>query len=151
MPTVRARRTLQADPAAVWALVGDPRRLADWWPRVVRVEGVSGRQFTTVLLSKRGREVRADQRLLAEEHRRRRSWALEIAGTPFESVFASSETDVRITPADGGGTLVELELRQRLKGSARMGGLLLRRASRRQLREALDGLQAALSPAAGDR
>lgn len=144
MPTARARRTVAADRATVWGLVGDARQLPRWWPLVVRVEDVAGDRFTTVMVSKRGREVRADQRVVAEERGRARTWALEVAGTPFASIFSASETEIRLTPADGGGTRVELLLRQRLRGGARFVGLLVRRASRRQLREALDGLEEAL-------
>jgi uncharacterized protein YndB with AHSA1/START domain len=138
--TVRVRRSVAAPPAAVWALAADPHQLPRWWPRTVRVEGVSGRGFTAVLTSKRGREVRADHRVVADDKPRRRAWALEVEGSPFASVFASSETEVRLTPS-GTGTDVELELRQRLRGTSKLGGPLLRRANRRQLREALDALE----------
>lgn len=143
MPTARARRIVDADPQAIWALVSDPRRLPEWWPLVARVEGVSGRLFTTVLVSPRGREVRADQRVVVEERGRRRVWALEVDGSPFERVFAASETEVRVAPADRGAE-VRLELRQRLRGAGRLGGLLVKRSSARQLRRALDGLERAL-------
>jgi len=142
MPTARVRRTVEAPPAAVWAVAGDPHRLARWWPRAARVEDVSGRGFTLVLTSSRGREVRADQRMLAVDRGRRCSWALEVEGSPFARVFASSVTEVRLAPAGEGATEVELELRQRLRGAARLGGLLVRRASRRELRHAMDALEA---------
>lgn len=145
MPTARARRIVDAEPAAVWAVVADPRRLADWWPLVARVEGIGGRLFTTVLVSQRGREVRADQRVVVEERGRRRVWALEVEGSPFARVFAASETEVRVAPADRGATEVRLELRQRLRGASRLGGLLVRRSSARQLRLALDGLERVLA------
>jgi uncharacterized protein YndB with AHSA1/START domain len=143
MPRVRARRVVASDPETVWRLVGDPNQLSRWWPRTVRVEGVTGRAFTIVMTSSRGREVRADQRVLADERLRRRAWALEVAGTPFESVFASSETEVSLAPAPG-GTEVSLELHQRLRGPSRLGGLLVRRSGRRQLRAALAAVAAEL-------
>jgi uncharacterized protein YndB with AHSA1/START domain len=143
VPTARARRTVAAAPEAVWRLVGDPNQLHRWWPRTVRVEGVTGLGFTVVMTSSRGREVRADQRVVADERPRRRAWALEVAGTPFESVFAASETEVRLEAVEG-GTEVRLELRQRLRGAARLGAALVRRGSRRQLRAALDALAAEL-------
>jgi uncharacterized protein YndB with AHSA1/START domain len=144
--TVRVRRTVAASPAAVWALAGDPHQLPRWWPRMVRVEGVTGRGFTAVLTSKRGREVRADQRVVADDKPCRRAWALEVEGTPFASVFASSETEARLRPSgDGAGTEIELELRQRLRGMSKLGAPLLRRTNRRQLREALDALERELA------
>jgi hypothetical protein len=39
-------------------------------------------------------------------------------------------------------TQVTITLRQRMRGLARLGGFLIRRAGRRQLDEALDGLEA---------
>jgi 2-furoyl-CoA dehydrogenase large subunit len=145
VPRVRVRRSVPAPPSTVWALVGDPHSLARWWPRAARVEDVSGGGFTLVLTSSRGREVRADQRMLAVERGRRCAWALQTEGSPFANVFESSETEVRLSPAGDGATEVELELRQRLKGAARLGGVLVRRAGRRELRSALDGLEHNLS------
>jgi hypothetical protein len=46
---------------------------------------------------------------------------------------------VALAPA-GAGTQVGLAVHQRPVGWARFGGLMLRRAARRQLDEALDGL-----------
>jgi len=46
---------------------------------------------------------------------------------------------VRLEPA-AAGTRVTLELRQRLRGSARLGAFLVRRAARRQLDDALTRL-----------
>jgi uncharacterized protein YndB with AHSA1/START domain len=145
VPTSRARRTVDAPVDAVWRLVGDPHQLGRWWPRTARVEDVSGSGFTLVLTSSRGREVRADQRMLVSDRPRRCAWALECEGTPFERVFASSETEVRLEPAGDGRTAVEVELRQKLSGAARMGGMLVRRAGGRELRSALDALEAALA------
>jgi len=144
VPTSRARRTLPAAPEAVWRLVGDAHQLPRWWPRVARVERVSGKGFTVVLTSARGREVRADHRVTANDRGRRRAWAQELAGTPFERTFAAVDTEVRVAAADGGGTRLEIELRQRLRGLSRLGGLLVRRANRRQLRAALDAVEAEL-------
>ena len=145
MPTSSVSRTIPAAPQAVWALVGDARQLPRWWPRTVRVEDVRGRGFTLVLESKRGREVRADQVVIVEDRMRRRVWALEVEGTPFAAVFAASETEVGLAPADGGATEVTLELRQRLKGTNRLGGFLVRRSGRKQLRAALDALERELA------
>lgn len=140
MPVSRRSRTLAAAPEQVWAVVRDPYHLPRWWPRVSRVEGVDDDRWTAVLLSKRGVGVRADYTLEDSVENERRAWILDVDGTAFERVFALQRTSVALEP-HGSGTKVTLELDQRLHGSARLGGLLVRRAGRRQLDEALDGLE----------
>src|SRR3954463_3425467 len=139
MPTARASRTLPATSAAVWKLASDPHHLPRWWPRVVRVERVSRRDFTEVLRTPRGRDVRADFRVTDEEQGRRRVWSQQLAGTPFEKYFASVVVELRLAP-QGDETVVSLEQRQRLRGISRFGGFLAKRAARKTLREALAGL-----------
>lgn len=148
MPTSRVKRTIDADLERVWGIVGDPRSLPRWWPLVTRVEGVMPGRFTQVLASPRGREVRADCRVTADDRAKRRAWSLDVEGSPFERLLTSSVTEVRMERADG-ATRVEIELRQRLRGLARFGGFLTRRAGRKQLRKALDGLEEALAPSTG--
>ena len=137
--TVTRRRRVAAPPEAVWDVVADPYSLARWWPRVERVEGASADGWTTVLRSERGRAVRADWRLEASEAPRRRAWAQEVDGTPFERVLAERRVEVRVGEGE-----VALELRQRGRGWARFGGFLLRRAAGRELDEALEGLERVL-------
>jgi uncharacterized protein YndB with AHSA1/START domain len=137
--TTRRSRTVAAPPQAVWATVGDPHHLPRWWPRVSRVEGVDERGFTEVLTTDRGRAVRADFRLKERRAPELCRWTQAVDNTPFERILAASETEVRLAPA-AGGTRVTLELRQRLRGTARLGGFLVRRAARRQLDDALDAL-----------
>jgi uncharacterized protein YndB with AHSA1/START domain len=148
VPTVRVHATVAATPLDTWRLVADPHQLPRWWPRAVRVEGVTGRAFTLVLSSARGRDVRADQRVVTSERNRRRVWAQQIDGTPFASTFVSSETEVRVEPTQAGAaTVLTLEVRQRLRGAAKLGGLLVARSTRRQLREALAAARAQLEEA----
>jgi hypothetical protein len=52
--------------------------------------------------------------------------------------------EVRVAPADD-GTLVTLELSQRGRRMARFGSFMLRRAARKELDGALDGLGRAAS------
>lgn len=139
MPTARRARTVAADPARVWATVADPHHLPRWWPRVQRVEGVTPDHFTEVLTTEKGRSVRADFRVLETRAPELRRWTQEVEGTPFERLLDRSETEVRVASADD-GALVELVMRQRLRGSARLGGFLVRRATARVLDEALDAL-----------
>jgi uncharacterized protein YndB with AHSA1/START domain len=139
---VTRSRTLAAAPEAVWRVVADPRSLVRWWPRVERVKGVSGEGWTTVLRSDRGRPVRADWRLDSEDPPHRRAWVQELESSPFAKVLAERRVEVRLE-----GSTVTLELRQRARGWARFGGMMLRRAARKELDGALDGLAATTSPA----
>lgn len=144
MPTVVRARDVAAPPDAVWQVVGDPYHLPRWWPRVARVEAVAGGRFTEVLQGARsGRSVRADFRV--EEKRRGEllRFSQEVAGSPFERVLKEAETLIAIAPA-GDGTRISLTLRQRLRGMSRLGAFLVRRATRKVLDEALDGLEAAV-------
>ncbi len=141
MPTARRSRTVAAPPERVWETVGDPHHLPRWWPRVSRVEAVTDSHFTEVLETETGRAMRADFRVVESRARARRAWEQEVDGTPFERVFAASMTSVALEPADG-GTRVTLVVRQKLRGPARFGGWVVRRATGRVLDQALDGLEA---------
>jgi uncharacterized protein YndB with AHSA1/START domain len=147
----------------IWELVCDPRHLPRWWPRVTRVEGVHGDAFTEVMLTRKGKVVRADFDIVRKDAGQRLlTWAQRIQGTPFASVISAAETDVQLTPVpvkakdstgtQSSATKVTLELRQtRARFSPRRGTLtglsplfgarILRRASERTLGEALDGLE----------
>ena len=145
MPTARRSRTVAAPPERVWGTVGDPYHLPRWWPRVQRVEGVTDEHFTEVLSTQDGRLLRADFRVVDSRAPERRVWEQEVQGTPFERVFAASSTEVKLLP-DGDGTRVTLVMRQQLRGSARMGGFMVRRATGRVLDEALQALEALHGP-----
>lgn len=136
---VHRSRTVAAPVDEVWRIVRDPYHLPRWWPRTERVEGVSDAGWTSVLTSDRGRAVRADYRVQASQGRERRRWAQELAGSPFERIFAELVTELVLTPA-GPQTHVGIEVTQRPRGWARFGGFMLRRATRRQLDAALAGL-----------
>jgi uncharacterized protein YndB with AHSA1/START domain len=140
---VRRSRTLPATPDAVWRVLADPRTLVRWWPRVERVKAVTGEGWTTVLRSDRGRAVRADWRLAGDVPGERRAWAQELEGTPFGKVLAERRVEAAVAP-DGDGTRVTLELHQRGRGWARFGRFMLRRAARKELDGALDGLAGAV-------
>jgi uncharacterized protein YndB with AHSA1/START domain len=128
----------------VWAVVGDPHHLPRWWPRTERVEAVDREAWTSVLRSERGKVVRADYRVEAHEPPRRRAWAQALEGTPFERLLREHRTEVTLAP-DGAGTAVTLTVSQRGRGTARLGSFMLRRATRRQLDEALARLDEALA------
>jgi uncharacterized protein YndB with AHSA1/START domain len=146
----RVSRTLAAPPTAVWRLVGDPHHQPRWWPRVTRMEGVEEARFTQVLATERSRGVRADFVVVERVADERVCWRQELVGTPFERLLDAAQTTVALAPAgepaaDGPqATDVSIELRQRLRGWSRLVPFLFRRAAKRQLGEALDGLERAL-------
>ena len=125
--------------------MGDPHLLPRWWPRVQRVEAVTDEHFTEVLGTDDGRSIRADFRVVASRAPERRAWEQELAGTPFERVFAAASTEVSLMP-DAGGTRVTVVVRQQVRGSARLGGFMVRRATGRVLDDALDALEALHGP-----
>jgi carbon monoxide dehydrogenase subunit G len=139
MTVAQRSRTLPASQQELWEIVSDPHHMPRWWPGVDRMEGVEDDHFTQVLKTKRGRPVRADFRVVLSEPPWTRSWAQEVAGTPFERVLTESVVEVRLEPAPG-GTEVTISQQQKLRGYSRTGGILLRRATDSKLDEALDGL-----------
>jgi uncharacterized protein YndB with AHSA1/START domain len=143
MPTTRRHRTLSAEVGDVWQVIADPHHLPRWWPRVGRVEGVDADRWTQVFMTKKGRPVRADYRLVASEPPQRREWRQEIEDSPFERVLHEAVTEVRLEPDGRAATRVTIELRQRMRGMSRLGGFMVRRATRRVLDEALEGLRVA--------
>jgi uncharacterized protein YndB with AHSA1/START domain len=140
MAASRRSRTIMAAPQRIWEVLEDANHFPRWWPGVKRMEGVGADGWTQVFMTKKGRAVRVDFRLLESEPPWRRSWEQELAGTPFERVLEQSITEVTLEPVDG-GTRVTFEQRQKLKGYSRTGGLMLRRANRKTLDEALAQLE----------
>jgi uncharacterized protein YndB with AHSA1/START domain len=143
MPTVHRARTIAAPPEQVWRVAGDPYHLSRWWPRVTRVEAVDERTFTQVFTTRKGRQMRADYTVTVSDAPLRRAWRQELDGTPFARFLRSAETEIALEPAvDGARTVVRLEVREAPQGFFnRLGGFMLRRAARRRLDEALDGLE----------
>jgi uncharacterized protein YndB with AHSA1/START domain len=142
MPTTVYTQTIAVTQQRVWEVLGDPHHMPRWWPGVTRMEGVEDDCWTQVFVTKRGRPVRADFHLLASEPPWRRCWEQEVVGTPFERVLDEAITEIVLEPVHG-GTQVTIALRQKLRGYSRTGGLLLRRATRGKLREAVEGLERA--------
>ncbi len=143
MPVTRRTRTLPADQQEIWALIADPHHMPRWWPGVARVEGVAEDRFTQVFKTKRGRPVRLDFQVIESEAPWSRAWSQEIIGTPFERVLNESIIAVDLKPTDA-GTEVTLSHQQKLRGYSRTGSLMMRRATRGKLDEALDGLERVL-------
>jgi len=137
----RRRREIAASAEQLWEVVADPHHLPRWWPGVERVEEASAEAWTEVFRSRRGRAVRADFTLVEAEPPTRLRWRQEVEATPFERFVAEAVTELRLEPArKGAGTRVELSMKQKLRGWARLGGCLFRGASRQRLDEALTNL-----------
>jgi uncharacterized protein YndB with AHSA1/START domain len=141
---VKRKRTIGAAPEAVWDLVSDPHYLPRWWPQVQRVEEVTGDAWTKVLRTPKGKTVRADYTRVESEAGRRLVWRQEVEESPFEAILRESEMTVSIEPDGDDGTRVELTSHQELAGRYRFGGFMLKRATRRQLDAALDGIEEAV-------
>lgn len=148
MATARATRIIAAPREEVWELVADPHHMPRWWPQVARMESVQEDRFTQVFMTKKGRPVRVDFNVRSSEEPHRRVWEQEVIGTPFERVLAESVIEIALEPHAGASaeaasaaTKVTLAQQQRLRGYSRTGGFLLRRATRKRLEEALDGLE----------
>jgi uncharacterized protein YndB with AHSA1/START domain len=141
---VTRERVLGAPPEAIWRVVSDPYALPRWWPAVVRVEDVTGDAWTNVLRTPRGRNVRADYTRTERRHLRRIAWRQELEESPFERILSSAVTEISLEAAEG-GTRVTITADERLRGVRnRLGGAIVRRAARRRLDEALDGLERAV-------
>jgi uncharacterized protein YndB with AHSA1/START domain len=140
MPTTRVTRTLAAPPDQIWKVLADPYSIPRWWPRVSRVEGADAHRWTHVLYTQKGRGIRADFFKTADEPMTRYAWEQHLDGTPFARFLASAEWEVRLAPA-ADGTEVTLEARHKLQGWSRFAPFLFKRAMRRQLGEAVDGLE----------
>jgi uncharacterized protein YndB with AHSA1/START domain len=144
MPSVVRSRMVAADRDTLWELVSDPYHLPRWWPQLERVEDASPEAWTNVLRSARGKTVRADYSRVESEPPRRVVWRQELDESPFEAILSDSTTEITLEPDGERRTRVELRSRQQLRGSYRFGGIMMRRAVRRQLDEALDGLERAV-------
>ena len=143
MPRISRARTVPAPRDEVWEVVVDPYHLPRWWPRVERVEEVSGSAWTKVMMSSRGRAVRSDFTRVETDAPNRMLWRQEVDESPFERLLSESTIEVALEPEGEGRTRVRLTAEQALRGKTRFGGVMVRRATRRNLDEALRGLQRA--------
>ena len=139
MPSVIRSRNFATTPQDLWNVVADPHHLPRWWPGISRVEAADEDGFTQVMKTKAGRSVRADWRVVERLAPRRVRWHQQLEGSPFARLLRSAVIEIRLEQGEH-GTQVTLELRQRLRGMARFGRILFKRAARRQLDEALTGL-----------
>jgi len=145
MPVATRSLTLGAPLEQVWELIGDPHHLPRWWPRVERVEDVRDGAFTEVMRTAKGKVVRADFELAhVDSSTHSLCWEQRLAGTPFERLLSSAETEITLAapPGEVAGTHVTIELRQALNGFlTRLGSFMVRRAAVATVDEALANLE----------
>lgn len=140
MPSVTRARTIKAGSQELWDVISDPAHFPRWWPDVVRVEEATPLAWTKVLSTPKGATIRADFTRTSADEPRRIAWRQEIEASPFERILSENVTEVELEPRDDGATKVKMHSIQRLRGHSRFGGFLFRRATRRKLDAALDGL-----------
>jgi uncharacterized protein YndB with AHSA1/START domain len=149
-------RVIPASRADVWAVVSDPYHLPRWWPNVARVESVherkggSGSQWTKVFETRSGKSVRADFRCRYAHAPEAYGWEQELVGSPFAKYLRSAVTEIALGDASE-GTRIEIATDQKLRGISRFGGgRMLKRATARQLDEALDALERSFAGGEGE-
>lgn len=140
MARVSGTIRLAAPQQEVWRLISDPFELPKWWPKVVRVESHSSDSFTEVLTTEKGRDVRADFKIVAMDPPRHWSFVQELEETPFEAVLRSARTTVMLEENGDEATTLSLTLERNLRGLGRFGGPMMRKASKTQLTHALERL-----------
>ena len=133
-------RSLPADPAQVWKLVGDPGKLARWWPNVDRIDRPATDAAVRWVISPRGRAVPMNYRIASGAAERSIVWSQQIVGSPFARSLKASTESFQVGP-DPVGSLVTLELDRRLRGTAKLGWPFMLRGQRRELDRALDALE----------
>jgi uncharacterized protein YndB with AHSA1/START domain len=139
--TTERSRVMKASQRHLWELIADPHHMPRWWPGVTRMENVEPDRWTQVFKTRKGRPVRADFHLLQSEPPSLRAWEQELSGTPFERVLNELVVEIRLEPVAAAGTEVTIAQQQKLRGYSRTGSFLMRGAVRRQLDDALDGLE----------
>jgi len=145
---VTRSRTVAAPVTAVWKLVSDPHSLPRWWPKVMRVEDVTGRgnrsRWTAVLETETHKGVRADFRCTASTEEQRYAWSQDLAGTAFERILRDAGLEIKMEPAGADETAVRLTTEESLRGLSRLGAPMMRGAARKRLDEAFEGIERAL-------
>jgi uncharacterized protein YndB with AHSA1/START domain len=139
VPVVTEHSELDAPLERVWKVVSDPYSLPRWWPRAKRVEEVTESGWTLVLMSDRGKPIRADYSLTESRPMELLEWRQELEETPFERMLSLSRLVIELD-GDEKSAAVALRSTERLRGLARLGSPMVRRATRRRLKQALGRL-----------
>ncbi|MGH2837760.1 MAG: SRPBCC family protein, partial [Thermoleophilaceae bacterium] len=126
MPRVTRRRRIEAPPDRIWEVISDSHSLPRWWPRLQRVEEATETSWTKVLTSDRGKPIRADFTRTAAEPPDRLEWQQELVETPFERILSESKLTIALE-GENGSTEVSMRSKERLRGLARLGSVMVRR------------------------
>jgi uncharacterized protein YndB with AHSA1/START domain len=146
LPTVARTRVLGAGPGEVYGIVSDPHKLVLWWPRVERVENVSGEpgrertRWTAVMAADSGRRLRLDYRCVGAARPKRYMWEHELEGTLVENHLESQTTEILIEPREGKTEMTMVSVNDR-RGSARLAGFTMKRRQRELIDLAFEGLE----------
>ncbi|CAB4875534.1 MAG: hypothetical protein F2799_04945 [Actinobacteria bacterium] len=143
MPSARCQIELKVPADKAWAYAADPSRLPRWWPAVERVDRTNDESYTRWVMSPRGRAVPMAFRLAELEAGHKVIWQQDLAGTAFARSVRSSQETIEVVPSAGGST-VDISIKRRLKGTARLGSILVHRGQRRELSAAAENLKANL-------
>lgn len=144
MPKTTRAKVVAADPQRVWGYAADPSKLPRWWPNIERVERKSSDDYTRWAISPRGRAVAMTFALADLAEGRMVTWEQQIEGTVFARSLRSASETLKVEPA-GDSTKVELTIRRRMRGTARLGALFIAKAQRREIDQALSQLSEALN------
>lgn len=133
----------------VFAYVTEVRNLPAWWPRVLRVEGVSdtpmveGGIWTKVLEAGSGRRLRLDYTCVEMGAPSLIAWTHELRDTGLENHLRSQSTRIELTGIEG-GTEVRITADADLKGTAKLVSPAMKKEQRRMVEGAISGLTDAL-------
>jgi len=144
LPSTTVQVALPAPADRVWAWVADPGRLPRWWPDVDRVDRPEAATYVRWVKSPRGRAVPMRFELAELVPGERVTWAQTVAGTPFERSVKSSSEAIELQP-EGDESVVSLTISRKLRGTAKLGSLFVRRGQKRQLESAASGLERAFA------
>jgi uncharacterized protein YndB with AHSA1/START domain len=137
---VTRNKVLEIPQQRLWEIVSDPWQFPSWWPGVVRVEQVDASAWTKVFRSPKQKIVRADFSRVTAQPPSRFVFEQHVEGSAFGRVLRAAVTEISLEPGSDGQTVIYLSLTRRLRGLARLGAPLVRRASAQQLNEALENL-----------
>jgi hypothetical protein len=135
--SARQEALIERPPEEVWALLGDPRRFPEWWPRVIEVRGQRFEQGDTYAQVTQMPLRKWETTFLLDDHE-------DLRGIRMTCKDTGMYADWRLTEAQD-STFVDVEMGMDPSGlgyrilDATAGRLYFRR----WLQQSIDGLKAA--------